>query len=168
MSGPRLVALLLAALLLAGCTGDDAPPADDGAAPPPGGSGGPSRGAPQPAPQATPVSESGDVSGPFEGAWTIVVPSVGARGLVVDFNLTGAQAGAPPTARVELTLLGPDGAVLETAVAGLGGAADAVHWRLGPSAVAQPGDYVLQAKAAPGDLPSGGLARYSLYAAVES
>lgn len=185
-----LVTLLVATAFLAGCTGSDAPAADkpagsDGAAQqPPAGSddgaadaqppaGGAQDGAAPPQasypPHSAPTADAGEIRGAFDEAWAIEVPSVGARGMTVHFNLTGIEADAPPTAQVTLRLLDPDGKELKRALVGLGGEADAVEWRLQGTDLAGAGAYTLEATAdaEPGALPSAGLAKYQLYAYAE-
>lgn len=175
-----LAALLLTTALAAGCTSTD-----DGAAPAPSpsnpgaGSAAPSPSNPgsgantppiaQPRPSPVPVTDSGDIQGAFDRAWEIRVPQVGARGMTIDFALAGIEAGAPPTARVELRLLDPNGAEVKRGVAGVGGDGDVVSWKLTGAEVATPGAYVLTAQASPeaGALPSAGLAKYQLYALAE-
>lgn len=172
-----LAMLLAAAALTAGCTSDDEP--GDGttttspptgtttATPPPGGNTTPP---PGPAPQ--PVTDAGSIAGPFEKSWTITVPRLSPRAVTVNFNLTGAQAGAPPTAKVYLEFASPDGAVLKSTSVGLGGSGDSVAWSFTAADIAVTGDYVLRASASPPaagapGLPSGGVANYELYALVE-
>ncbi|HEX2022474.1 MAG TPA: hypothetical protein VHH36_07160, partial [Candidatus Thermoplasmatota archaeon] len=110
-----------------------------------------------------PVADAGEVAGAFSDSWKIHVPDASVGGLLVHFNLTGAQAGLPPTARLFVVFRDPAGGLMGQATLGLGGDGDAVHWRYGPSSVIQAGDYVLEATAADTGLPSGGLARYEVY-----
>lgn len=176
-----LVALALPAALLAGCTSND--DGGDAGTPPPAGSGGdadapgasrPGNGAANPphAAHAEPVEDAGDIAGPFEKTWNLDVASVAFREARVDFALAGAQAGAPPTARVQLSLLDPNGAVVKTESVGLGAPADSLSWTLRAADLPAPGTYVLQATATPsadagpGALPSAGLAKYTLHAEV--
>lgn len=168
-----LAAFLVSAALAAGCTsGNDpaSPTPDDGATPPPNtqpGTGGTP--APKPSARPEPIAEAGDIQGAFDKAWTLSVPSVGARGMTVWFNLSGLEADAPPTARVTLRLLDDEGNAVESAVLGVGGDADAIEWRLTGVDIAEPGTYKLEATAETpaGALPSFGLAKYQLYAFVE-
>lgn len=178
-----LAALALPATLLAGCTsnndggGNDdssnAPPADRN-----NGNGAPGNGAgvgSRPSqPRAEPVQDAGDVAGPFEKAWNLEVASVAFREAHVQFSLAGAQAGAPPTARVQLSLLDPNGALVKTESVGLGAPGDSLSWTLRAADMPAPGTYVLKATATPdanaspgpGVLPSAGLAKYTLHAEV--
>lgn len=175
-----LVLVLASALLLAGCTSSGDEPATDPApeapAPNPGAKspGGATGAAPPaqqhpPAHQSEPVQDAGDIAGPFAKAWNVDVASVAFREVRVDFALAGAQAGAPPTARVELALLDPAGNVVKTQAVGLGADVDSLSWTLRAADMPAPGTYVLQAtssQAAPAGLPSGGLAKYTLHAEV--
>lgn len=178
---PILAALLVAALATAGCAKEeDTPPGDDGTTttttpptggvttttPPTNGTGGGN-----PPPAQAPIEDSGAVNGPFDKSWTIPVPQVSPKVVTVLFNLTGAQPGAPVTARVHLDFVSPDGTVLKSAVVGLG-ESPSVAWAFQPADIPTAGDYVLKASAAsPGagapGLPSGGVANYQLYALVE-
>lgn len=176
-----LVLLLGSALLLAGCTSPGDEPATDPApkapASNPGGNnpGGSNAAAPpaqQPPPahhDAEPLQDAGDVAGPFEKAWNLEVASVAFREAHVEFSLAGAQAGAPPTARVELALVDPQGNVLKKESVGLGADADALSWTLRAADLPAAGTYVLKATSAPagaGSLPSAGFAKYTLHAEV--
>lgn len=175
---PLLATLLLAtAVALAGCTSDapaPAPPKDD--APDAPAAAPPARepAAAPPVPQTRPANpdptmDDGDIRGAFDKSWDIEAPRVGARGLTVLFNLTGVEAGAPPTATVTLRLVDPDGAPVRTATLGVGGDGNALAWTLqGTEMMA--GTYTLTAQApapGPGSLPSAGLAQYDLYAYAE-
>lgn len=174
-----LVLLLAAAMLTAGCTGDDGDGAggDGGNTTPTGGTTTPPTGnGTTPggggAPSTAPITDAGAVQGPFEKSWTLAVPQVSPRMVTVLFNLTGAQAGVPPTARVHLEFLSPEGQALKSTDVGLGGSGEAVAWTFGPADVPTPGDYVVRASAsppAPGapGLPSGGVGNYQFYAHVE-
>lgn len=181
-----LAALLLATAALAGCTGstDDppaaSPPADDGGSDAPSGS--PGGSAPggsaeppassQPAPPAVePVEATGKIEGPFEKEWTLDVPTMGFKQADLTFRLTGVEAGAPPTARVYLAFLNPDGTEVKHAIVGLSGAGDEVTWTFGNADMLQAGEYKIKVTAEPtpagaGALPSFGLAQYELHAAV--
>ena len=159
-----LVALLLATALLAGCTnkddagdgGDDGNGTGNG-----GGNGGAGNGT------ATPedfnLTDSGSINGPFAQTWDLVVENVGFTRATVHFALTGAQAGAPPTARVNLVLRDPDGAAVMSSTLGLGGSGNAVDWTLTPAELPVAGTYTLAAVAdSATPLPSAGLANYEL------
>lgn len=179
---PILAALLVAALATAGCAKEeDMPPGDDGTTttttpptggattttPPTNGTGGGAT----PPPAQKPVEDAGTINGPFDKSWTIPVPQVSPKVVTVLFNLTGAQAGAPATARVHLDFVSPDGTVLKSAVVGLG-ESPSVAWAFQPADIPTAGDYVVKASAAPSPggapgLPSGGVANYQLYALVE-
>lgn len=165
---PAWLLALVAAGVLAGCAADEAATPPAMGAPRDAAGRAPSMAAARPAaPMA--VADAGDIRGPFEEAWEVGVPQVGASGLHVAFNLTGTQPGAPPTARVRLVMLAPDGAELASALVGLGAGTDRIQWSFGPAEVAQPGAYLLKAavvEEAVG-LPSGGLARYAIYAYAE-
>ena len=176
-----LVLLLAAATLTAGCTKEDGGDGGDGGNTTPTGGGTtttpPTTNGTTPgggnAPTTAPVTDAGAVQGPFEKSWTLAVPQVSPRMVTVLFNLTGAQAGVPPTARVHLEFLSPEGQVLKSTDVGLGGSGEAVAWTFGPADVPAPGDYVVRASAsatpAPGapGLPSGGVGNYQFYGHVE-
>lgn len=166
-----LLVLALPASLLAGCTAPDAPDA----APPPSGGAGNGRAPPPPAGQAPPphhdaqpVEDAGDIAGPFRKSWNIEVASVAFREAHVDFALTGVQPDAPPTARVDLRLLAPDGSVVRSETVGAGGKGDRVAWVLRAADLPAPGTYVLEAATVTpaGAAPTLGLAKYQLHAQV--
>jgi hypothetical protein len=184
----RLLAVLLAALLsavaLAGCADD----ADDAGTPTPspepttptpttpgdGGDGGDDNETPPPPARAdVVVTDAGDVQGPFEKSWTLDVPDAAYRSVLVQFNLTPAQDGAPVTARVYVTFTGPDGAVLQSATVGLGGA-PAAEFSFSPGALPA-GSYTLAATAEPSSAPAPGLpgtpsfgvAKFDVYAIAD-
>lgn len=179
------VALLVTAAL-AGCT-SDAPPADGTTTPPTGTTptggtgttptGGTGTTTPptsggnttNPPANPAPVTASGQIAGPFEEEWAIPVPAVSPRAMTIQFNLTGAQPGAPVTASVFLVLKDPQGATVKSANLGLGGSGDKVDWAFSAADVTATGDYKLQATARsdlPQPVPSGGVANYQLTATV--
>lgn len=165
-----LLSLVALSVALAGCTSSDMPPEPAPAQPapsPPESSQPPAarEEAPPVRPVVAPVADKGAIQGPFAKKWTLTLPQVGVREMNVDFKLTGAQAGAPPTARLVLKLVGPEGEVLKSATVGLGGSANQVAWALSGADVPMAGDYVLEAtsESAQGHaLPSGGLGNYEL------
>src|SRR5213592_3425158 len=53
-------------------------------------------------PSVAPVTDKGQIQGTFDKSWKINVPAISPLDMVVRFNLTGAQPGAPPTALVYL------------------------------------------------------------------
>jgi hypothetical protein len=175
-----LAFLLAAAVLTAGCTKDEGDGQPTTSTPPTGGTtttppttpGGGNSTTPPPASPA-PVTDAGAIQGEFTKSWTLTVPALSPRAVTVLFNLTGAQAGAPPTAKVHMEFVAPDGSVLKSTDVGLGGSGNAVSWTFGPADVQATGDYVVRATAAaspvPGGpgLPSGGIANYDFYGAVE-
>lgn len=169
----RTVLLALAvALLLAGCAAKDpaptasTPPASSTPAPAPGPSQDQGNAAPA-IPTSVTLKDAGDVQGQFEKTWDLNVPAVGFRDALVQFNLTGASDGAPPTAHVYLSLLDASGKEVKGQAIGLGESANTLKWTLSPSQLGQ-GAYKLKATSQPGPvaLPSGGLGKFSLYAAV--
>lgn len=171
-----LTTLLLAGALLAGCTSPDPapqapqpqPPAgDEPAAQPPANA--PRDSKPAPKPAVRPVQDSGAIEGPFERTWQLDVPTMGFRTADVSFALKGVQPGAPPTARIYLAFLDPEGKEIKSAVLGLGGAGDSITWSFPNSDMPFAGAYSIVAKAEPhGDqaLPSVGFAQYDLAAQV--
>lgn len=165
-----LVALLLVATVLAGCTApENAPEADPAPSRP--GPKGPAGAAPgHPTDHAAPVEDAGDIAGPFQKTWDLHVASVAFREAHVEFALAGAQPGAPPTARVQFSLLDPEGNVVKTALVGLGGDSDTLSWTLRAADLPAPGTYTLQAvngvSADPTSLATPGLAKYTLHAQV--
>lgn len=175
-----LALLLAAAVLTAGCTKGDGgdggqattstPPTGTTTTTPTTPTG---NATPPPRPSPAPVTDSGPIQGQFEKSWTLTVSQVSPRAVTVLFNLTGAQAGAPPTARVHLQFIGPDGAVVTSANIGLGEAGNAVGWTFGPADVPATGDYVVRATASPSPapggpgLPSGGVGNYQFFGLVE-
>lgn len=177
-----LVASLVVLAALAGCVKDDAtPPADGGTTPvtstptpttPGTGGGGGSGGNVQNPP---PVTDKGSIQGPFDKSWTVPVPAVSPKAVTVVFNLTGVQAGAPPTASVFLAFKDPDGKTIKSAALGVGGSGNSVNWGFTAADILLTGDYKLVASAnptpggapAPTPLPSGGLANYDMSATVE-
>lgn len=177
--GVLLVVLVLAvAIASAGCVKKDNPPPDATMTTPTGTSSTPTpptggaNGTSSTKPVVTPVTAKGAIQGPFDMTWKINVPQVSPKDLIVNFNLTGAQPGAPPTASVYLVLSGPDSKAIKTATIGLGGSGDKVAWTLGSEAAAI-GDYTLKATTqpapgpAPTGLPSGGVANYDLFMGVD-
>lgn len=170
-----LVALALPAALLAGCTAPEDTPSDDttpqpGPGPGPGGSDPPPQDQPESV-DAAPVDDSGDIVGPFQKAWELEVATIAFREAHVTFALAGAQAGAPPTASVQFSLLDPDGKVVKTALVGLGGEGDSLEWTLRAADLPSAGTYVLEAAStptatAPGVPAAPGLAKYTLHAEV--
>lgn len=165
-----LLVLLLSMALLAGCTnkGDDGAPGDNNTpgSGGTGGTGGPGAGTADV--QDFNLTDSGAIQGPFTKQWDVEVANVGFTNAMVHFALTGAQAGAPPTARVNLVLLDPEGGVVKSAVAGLGGSGDTIEWTFTAADLSTAGTYTLQATA--GDqapLPSVGIANYDLMVMVE-
>lgn len=170
MSNPRtafLVGLLLAiAAAMAGCTDKD-DGATDGTDDT-GGTGGTGGNRTTPAtPEPFVLEDSGAIAGPFSKAWGIEVENVAFTSAMIHFALSGAQAGAPPTARVNLELQDPEGAIIKSAVLGLGGEGDMVEWTLTPVDLPAAGTYSLVATSG-GDapLPSVGIANYELAASV--
>lgn len=172
-----LAALLVVGAALAGCTSpsDSPAPKQPQAQPPAGEQPGPADppaaqpAKPAPAPKVEPVYDSGAIQGSFEKAWTLDVPTMGFRSADVAFVLTGAQPGAPPTARVYLAFLDPDGKEIKSAILGLGGAANEVTWSFPNGDMPRAGAYRIVATAEPQDdaaLPSVGFANYELAAQV--
>lgn len=171
-----LAALLLAGAVLAGCTAPDAPDApapqppaggEPGASDPPASP--PRDVKPAPAPKVEPVYDSGAIEGPFEKEWKLDVPTMGFRSADIAFTLLGAQPGAPPTARVYLAFLDPDGKEIKSAVLGLGGSGNEVTWSFPNGDMPRAGTYRIVATAQPQDdgaLPSVGFANYELAAQV--
>jgi hypothetical protein len=171
-----LVLLLVtaAALLLAGCTGKTdnrpaatSPPASASPTPPAASSSGSSL-PPPTVPSGFTIKDAGDVQGTFDRAWKLHVASVGFRDALVDFNLTGLQDGAPPTARIHLSLQDANGKELKAQSIGVGADGNNAQWTLSPANLPAAGDYTLHATSEPGpvSLPSGGLAHFNLYAAL--
>lgn len=155
---------LLAIFLVAGCVGNSSPPSSP--APSPSSSPAPSQAPVPPAlPSAFFVTDSGAIQGPFERSWPLKVAAVGFRDALVDFNLSGAQADLPPTARLHLSLQDAAGHEIKGEDLGLG-ADPAARWVLSARDLPTPGDYVLKATSAANDLPSGGAGAFSLFAAV--
>ncbi|GEM_PF-3887643 len=171
-----VLAVGLATLLLAGCTASSSsPPAAptkpvaQPAAPSPHGQASSGSNLPPPAvPSGFTLKDAGDVQGTFERAWTLHVAAVGFRDALVDFNLTSLQDGAPPTARLHLSLVDAHGKEVKADSLGLGTPANALAWKLSPTDLPAAGDYTLHATSEPGPaaLPSGGLAKFSLYASL--
>lgn len=175
-----VVASLLVAVALAGCAKEEQPPPDSTTTTPttptgttpttPTDNG---TATPPVTPSPAPVSDKGAIQGQFEKSWTIDVPAISPKNVAINFNLTGAQAGAPVTAHVTLVLTGPDNAVLKTAQLGLGGDGDKVAWTLSAGDIGSAGPLTLKATtgASPGGplpgVPSGGVGNYDLYAYVE-
>lgn len=177
-----VAALMLAfAVLAAGCVkkddpGDGAttststpPTGTTGGTTPPTSNGTTSGGGNTPPP--TVVADKGTFQGEFKKDWPIAVAAVSPKATTITFNLTGVQAGAPPTARVVLQFLDPEGKAIKSATLGLGGSGNNVAWTFGPADVALAGEYKVRATAdatVPGPgLPSGGAANYELNALVE-
>lgn len=171
-----LTTLLVLGALLAGCTSSDPapqapqpqPPEDDAPAQQPPASA-PRESKPAPKPAVRPVHDSGAISGPFEKTWTLDVPTMGFSTADVSFVLTGAQPGAPPTARIYLAFLDPEGKEIKSALVGLGGAGDEVTWSFPNGDMPRAGAYSIVAKAQPQDgpgMPSVGFANYELAAQV--
>lgn len=162
-----LATFLLAFAALAGCTKSDE--GDDGAPMPTNptdGSGG-SDGGSAAAPEDFLLEDGGDIQGPFSQSWSIEVENVAYSMAMIHFELAGLEAGAPPTARVNLQLADPDGNVVKGAVLGLGGEGNAASWELTPAETPVPGTYVLSAvSGSDAPLPSLGLASYTLHAEV--
>lgn len=170
-----LLVLLVATALVAGCTKPGADDPDDGTNGTPGGNGGTggtggSGGSGTATPEDFNLTDSGSIQGPFSRSWDIEVENVGFTNAMIHFTLTGVQAGAPPTARVNLVLADPDGATVLSGVAGVGGDGDAIEWTLTPAELPMAGTYVLTATAGsdtPAPVPSVGLANFDLLAMVE-
>lgn len=173
-----LVVLLASTVALAGCAKkSDPPPADTTPTPTTVTGTTPTTPTtnvtPPPKPTVAPVKDTGQIQGQFDKSWKISLPAVSPKELAVLFNLTGVQAGAPPTAVVGLTLNGPDGKSLKAATIGLGQSANSVAWKLGPSEAQLTGDYTLKVTAqappapVPTTVPSGGAAIYDLLMQVE-
>lgn len=169
-----LATLVLAAALVAGCTnkGTPTPVGNDtnttpGVTPTKPGGGTTINGT---KPADTNVTDSGAISGPFSKTWDIAVPNVGFKSAEIQFTLTGAQAGAPVTARVNLQLTDKDGKVVKSDTVGLGGSGDSVDWKLTVAELPAAGTYTLAAVAgagpAPAPVPSVGVANYALTAMV--
>lgn len=174
---------LLVATALAGCTGDDggdAAPTPPTETPPTGGSPTTPTGPTTPTPDDTTtppparadvvVTDAGAVQGPFEKSWTLDVPDAGYQAALIQFNLTGAQAGAPVTARVYLSVSGPDGTPLKSGTVGLGGG-NALEYAFSPGELPA-GSYTVSAMAEPQQggvpgVPSFGIGNYELYAIVD-
>lgn len=158
--------LLLASAALAGCTKPDAVEDDTPTTPtiPTGGSGGESPGA---TPEDFLLDDGGTIQGPFSQSWNVEIANVAYSMALVHFELAGLEAGAPPTARVNLQLADPDGNVVKSGVVGVGGDGNAASWDLTPAETPVPGTYVLSAVAG-SDLPvpSLGLATWTLHAEV--
>lgn len=159
----RLLAIALVFVLFAGCTnkdGDADPGADNNGTT---GGGGGGAGNDLTTPSDFNLSDSGQIAGPFSQSWPIEVENVAFRSATVHFALSGAQAGAPPTARVNLALTDPDGAVVMSATIGLGGSGDSVDWTLTAAELATAGTYTLAAVADDSSpLPSAGLASWEM------
>lgn len=158
--------LLFASAALAGCTKPDA--GDDGAPTTPtlptGGSDGGGTGA---TPEDFLLDDGGTIQGPFSQSWNIEISNVAYSMAMVHFELAGLEAGAPPTARVNLQLADPDGNVVKSAIVGVGGDGNAASWDLTPAETPVPGTYVLSAVAgSDAPVPSLGLATWSLHAEV--
>jgi hypothetical protein len=187
MTFPRLtlvlVLLVVASAIAAGCIKKEDTNPPPSTTPPSGGSpptgttptptdNGTGTGGGTPPPQTQPVKDSGQIQGQFEKSWTLTVPVVAPRDVVVLFNLTGAQAGAPPTAQVYLTFSDPNGKMLKSATIGLNGPAN-VQWAFTAADITATGSYTLKATSQPATaplpqgLPSGGLANYDLFAKVD-
>ncbi|HUR68883.1 MAG TPA: hypothetical protein VM370_06520 [Candidatus Thermoplasmatota archaeon] len=155
--------LLLATALVSGCTkkGEDATPTPTT----PTGSGG--NGTASANISDFNITESGPIVGPFSQSWSIEVENVAFTSAMIHFALTGAQAGAPPTAHVNLQLIDPDGNEVISDTLGLGGSGNAVDWSFTSADLPAPGTYTLQAVAgSQAPLPSVGLANYELSAMV--
>lgn len=179
-----LAVLMIAGAALSGCTSpsDDAraaeppaanPPADDGTSEGGGDATGDGQDAPARSikPATEPVTAEGSIRGQFEKEWLLEVPTAGFKQTLVEFNLSGVQDGAPPTARVYFALYKPDGSLLKGATLGMG-QDPLVTWTLTNADMPEPGAYLLKATAEPQNqsptgVPSFGLADYELYAYVE-
>lgn len=171
--------MLLLAASLAGCAKETPPPDSSTTTTTPTGSTptttptGNGTTTPPATPNPDPVTDKGAMQGPFDKTWTVDVPAISPKNVAINFNMTGAQPGAPVTAHVSLVLTGPDGKVLKTAELGLGGNGDKVAWTLSAGDIVSAGALTLKATtgASPGGpapgIPSGGIANYELYAYVE-
>jgi hypothetical protein len=159
-----LAAILLLASVLAGCTNADDGAGDGTPTPGPGNGGGDGATAP---PADFLIEDAGAITGPFDETWDVVVANVAYDSASIHFELAGLQAGAPPTARVNLELADPDGSVVKSATLGVGGSGNAVTWELTPADTPTAGTYTLRAVAgSDAPLPSAGFATWALHAQV--
>ena len=162
-----LLGTLLVATLAAGCTkGGDDPgsggtptPADGGTTPTPGGN--------ATTPDDFTLEDSGAFQGPFQQTWDIPVENVAYTAATIQFELAGVQAGAPPTARVNLQLADPEGNIVKSTTLGVGGSGNSAAWDLTPADTPTPGTYTLSAVSGSDlPLPSGGVATWTLLAQI--
>lgn len=173
-----LPAVLALSVALAGCTAtqdnaDTADPAPPVATPeppqPPARPPGETPGSQPPAPpQDVELADAGEIAGTFERTWDIKVENVAFQRVDVRFSVAGVQDGAPPTARVHLTLRDPDGLLVKEGSVGLGAPSNGLAWAFSTGQLLTPGSYQLKATTAhEAPLPSAGFATYSFAAHVD-